>query len=97
MFREKTGRRSNYEFLISDCYALAKHSITAAPTEAAIAEHVGDDAGEAGIGANGGTEIVAAAAGLAIRLAAGLNGVQQGLEIRIIGRHTDRRAGMVES
>ena len=75
---------------------LAKHSITATTTQAAIAEHVGDDAGEARTGADGGTEIVTAAAGLAISLAAGLNGVQQGLEIRIIGRHTDCRAGMIE-
>ena len=49
---------------------LAKHSITATTTKAAIAEHVGDEAGEAGIGADGGTEIVTAAAGLAVCLAA---------------------------
>ena len=49
---------------------LAEHSITSTATQAAIAEHVGDDAGEAGIGTDGGTEIIAAAAGLAISLAA---------------------------
>ena len=76
---------------------LTKHTITSTTTEAAIAEHVGDDAGEARIGTDSGTEIVAAAAGLAISLATGLNGVQQGLEIRIIGRHTNRGASMVES
>ena len=75
---------------------LAEHSITTTTTQAAIAEHVGDDAGEARIGADGGTEIVAAAAGLAISLATGLNGVQQGLEIRIIGRHTNRSTGVIQ-
>ena len=48
---------------------LTKHTITSTPTQAAVAEHVGDDAGEAGIGTDGGTEIVAAAACLAISLA----------------------------
>ena len=45
-------------------------SIGVAAAETAVAEHIGDDAGEAGIGTDGGTEIVAAAAGLAISLAA---------------------------
>ena len=49
---------------------LTKHTITSTTTQTAIAEHVGDDAGEAGIGADGGTEIVTAAACLAISLAA---------------------------
>ena len=49
---------------------LAEHSIPSTTTQTAVAEHVGDDAGEAGIGADGGTEIVTAAACLAISLAA---------------------------
>ena len=48
---------------------LTKHTITSATTQTAIAEHIGDDAGEAGIGTDRGAEIITAAAGLAISLA----------------------------
>ena len=77
-------------------YWSAEQTITATPAEAAIAEHIGHKAGEAGIAADGGTEIITAAAGLAICLAAGLNGIQQGLEIRIIGGHPHGCAGMIQ-
>ncbi len=76
---------------------LTEHAVATTPTEAAVAEHVGNEAGEAGIGADGSTEIVAAASCLAVSPAAGLNGVQQGLEIGIVGLHPDRGTGMVQS
>ena len=74
----------------------AAQAIAPAPAQTAVQEHVGGNAGEAGIRTNGGTEIITVLLSLPIGLATGFYGAEQILILLILRRHTSGSLSVIQ-